>query len=721
MKLSTSLFFTLVGLAGLSKSVVIPRHSSSSSSSSKPHLKVYELNVTYGRGAPDGYERDVFLLNGKWPADPILLDEGDEVEIRMNNQSPYPFAQHWHGIYQVGTPEMDGVPGVNQWNIPPGGNYTYRWKAIDQYGAYWHHSHERGYYADGLRGPIYIRPSKERARPWHLITKDPKEIQQLQEAEDDYSLLFFMDHYHNNTNQIMDIVEKSGVPPGCMDSFLLNGKGRQYCINQDQVAKFASPIEAHLHDAYSHIMKDYSTKGCVVLVEPKPGYDAKEVLDVEMTPCQNTTGAIEVFNAGKVVKAGRKWMNLQVIDASTGWFMGLSIDHHRMWIVAVDGQYVVPVQVDTAEVAIGSRLSVMVELNETYAHQRREFAVRLTGSAVLQPIEGYGLLSYDAKAPSERKLSLEEGFHHLLYEREGAAVDLGGDVLPGKVKLNESQLIPYEQPKVPGKADVTIHVLAAEMSLNAWSLAAQPLDTAKLADSAPMLFTEVEAMAKDQPHRSITNGSVVDLIVQSSPHTPDGGPNPTHPVHLHGHKFHVLGEGSDVFGWDDVESARAAGVKFNFENPPFRDGYNLPGGGWMVLRYTANNPGAQILHCHIDDHLIMGMGAVLLEGLDTLQPGQFGELLTKRPTLLPQTENDWFGNLTGAQLDEWRKANNWSEPTTTEGSWGSPRVHNDGSVTLGLERRSSSSSSHPRRSWSIREILNGHRSLESYRSSLSLA
>lgn len=60
------------------------------------------------------------------------------------------FAEHWHGIFQHGTPESDGVPGVTQWNIYPGESYTYRFNVSSQYGAYWHHAHERGYYADGV-------------------------------------------------------------------------------------------------------------------------------------------------------------------------------------------------------------------------------------------------------------------------------------------------------------------------------------------------------------------------------------------------------------------------------------------------------------------------------------------------------------------------------------------------------------------------------------------
>lgn len=35
----------------------------------------------------------------------------------------------------------------------------------------------------------------------------------------------------------------------------------------------------------------------------------------------------------------------------------------------------------------------------------------------------------------------------------------------------------------------------------------------------------------------------------------------------------------------------------------------------IVLRYIADNPGAWIVHCHIDWHLVAGLGFVVQEGI----------------------------------------------------------------------------------------------------------
>src|SRR4051812_2290175 len=50
---------------------------------------------------------------------------------------------------------MDGVPGVSQCPIPPGGSFTYTFQA-DLYGSSWYHSHYSAQYAGGLIGPMVI-------------------------------------------------------------------------------------------------------------------------------------------------------------------------------------------------------------------------------------------------------------------------------------------------------------------------------------------------------------------------------------------------------------------------------------------------------------------------------------------------------------------------------------------------------------------------------------
>jgi FtsP/CotA-like multicopper oxidase with cupredoxin domain len=60
-----------------------------------------------------------------------------------------------------------------------------------------------------------------------------------------------------------------------------------------------------------------------------------------------------------------------------------------------------------------------------------------------------------------------------------------------------------------------------------------------------------------------------------------------HPIHLHGHDFHVLAQGTGTY--DDT-------VALNLVNPPRRDVALLPLSGYLVLAFETDNPGAWLMH-----------------------------------------------------------------------------------------------------------------------------
>merc|ERR1712000_46497 len=99
-------------------------------------------------------------------------------------QSPYA-KESPTGILQRGTPQMDGVPGVTQYPIAPGSNFTYRFKLDNEYGFYWYHSHFRAYYNDAIRGPITILPKRSRTRPFESLASCDADIETLLQAERD--------------------------------------------------------------------------------------------------------------------------------------------------------------------------------------------------------------------------------------------------------------------------------------------------------------------------------------------------------------------------------------------------------------------------------------------------------------------------------------------------------------------------------------------------------
>lgn len=81
-----------------------------------------------------------------------------------------------------------------------------------------------------------------------------------------------------------------------------------------------------------------------------------------------------------------------------------------------------------------------------------------------------------------------------------------------------------------------------------------------------------------------------------------------HPLHLHGHKFHVLDmallNGTADLGYDGFVKLNIP--KANPKRPPFKDTTVLPFPGYVRFRFRASNPGFWLFHCHYDWHLSIG-------------------------------------------------------------------------------------------------------------------
>jgi hypothetical protein len=98
-----------------------------------------------------------FVFNDTYSGPWIQACWGDILNITVTVTSNTGFdmgtSVHWHGIRQLRSMHMDGVPGITQCPIAPGSSFTYTFKAM-QYGSSWYHSHYSLQYADGLLGPL---------------------------------------------------------------------------------------------------------------------------------------------------------------------------------------------------------------------------------------------------------------------------------------------------------------------------------------------------------------------------------------------------------------------------------------------------------------------------------------------------------------------------------------------------------------------------------------
>ncbi|QDS68790.1 hypothetical protein FKW77_005840 [Venturia effusa] len=115
----------------------------------------------------------------------------------------------------------------------------------------------------------------------------------------------------------------------------------------------------------------------------------------------------------------------------------------------------------------------------------------------------------------------------------------------------------------------------------------------------------------------------------------------SHPIHLHGHDYHVLAEG--VGEWD--------GAIVNADNTQRRDVQLMQPGlsdgtpSYIVIQWNQDNPGVWPLHCHIAWHVSAGLYINVLERPDDIQKFTV-------PHSLTDTEDSWNSFSSSVVVDQ---------------------------------------------------------------------
>ena len=111
----------------------------------------------------------VYGFNGQSPGPFLRVRERATVTVRFENRLELPSAVHWHGIRLDN--RFDGVPGMTQDPVPPGGGFTYVLRFPDP-GIYWYHPHVREDVQQelGLYGNILVRGTATNA--WGPVDRE---------------------------------------------------------------------------------------------------------------------------------------------------------------------------------------------------------------------------------------------------------------------------------------------------------------------------------------------------------------------------------------------------------------------------------------------------------------------------------------------------------------------------------------------------------------------
>jgi FtsP/CotA-like multicopper oxidase with cupredoxin domain len=94
----------------------------------------------------------VWAYNGQVPGPLLRVPKGREVAVRLVNKLTQPTSLCWHGVRIVNA--MDGVAGLTQAPVPPGGTFDYRFVPPDA-GLYWYHPHVLPHSAEQIGRGLY--------------------------------------------------------------------------------------------------------------------------------------------------------------------------------------------------------------------------------------------------------------------------------------------------------------------------------------------------------------------------------------------------------------------------------------------------------------------------------------------------------------------------------------------------------------------------------------
>ncbi|XP_022743596.1 laccase-7-like [Durio zibethinus] len=445
---------------------------------------------------------------------------------------------------------------ITQCPIRPGNKYTYKFRIIKQEGTLWWHAHVSWLRAT-VHGALIIRPRAGHSYPF------PKPYKEVP--------IILGEWWNANVVDVENLALATGAAPNISDAYTINGW---------------------------------------------PG---------DLYPCSKK----KMYKLK--VEQGKTYL-LRIINAALNNQLFYKIANHKMTVVAIDASYTKPYVTDVVVSGPGQTVDVLLTADQPVGSYYMGAIPYASAAVQFDNTTTRGVIDYDGAPSSATPLM-------------PALPAFNDTPTANKFYTNITGLVggPHWEP-VPRKVDhkmfVTIGLglqvcpanstcqgpkLSASMNNKSFVLPTSlSLLQAFFFNASTGVYTTdfpAEPLIKfDYTNASINNNqlllfppkgtkvtklkfnSTVEIIFQNTAILAVEN----HPMHLHGFNFHVLAQGFGNYNHTAVRK------KLNFINPQIRNTIGVPVGGWAVIRFTANNPGAWIIHCHLDMHLPLGLATAFL-------------------------------------------------------------------------------------------------------------
>lgn len=327
-------------------------------------------------------------------------------------------------------------------------------------------------------------------------------------------------------------------------------------------------------------------------------------------PCDNTTLPCTP-NAGVSkfkFQSGKKHL-LRLINTGAEGNQKFSIDGHQMKVVAVDFVPVEPYMTNVVTLAIGQRSDVIIEAT---GNPSDTFWMRS------QLAQGFRCTLTDGISPN--------ALAAVYYEDADtdAVPQSTSDVTQAQLEQCKNDPIDVTEPlcKIPLEEPDHVERVDFDFRSNGTNFIWYVNNSTYRGNyNDPTLL---KAKRGETDYSSEANVYQFPGAKNVRIHLVNHGLIGGHPMHLHGHDYHILAEG---FGeWD--------GAVTNPENTLRRDVHQMQNArnvsgvvepSYMVLQFVQDNPGAWPLHCHLAWHVSGGLFMQVLERPEDIQKQNFDE------------------------------------------------------------------------------------------------
>ncbi|KAL2531104.1 Cupredoxin superfamily protein [Abeliophyllum distichum] len=525
-------------------------------------VRHYNWEMKYEFKSPDCYKKLAITINGRSPGPSIIAQQGDTIIVELKNSLLTENAAiHWHGIRQIRTPWFDGTEGVTQCPILPGDTFVYKF-VVDRPGTYLYHAHYGMQREAGLYGSIRVSLPDGESEPFSY----------------DYDRsIILSDWYHTSTyEQAAGLSSIPFVWVGEPHSILIQGKGRFNCSTPG--------IEAGLCNA----------------------------TNPECTPYALTV-------------IPRKTYRLRIGSLTSLSALSFEIEGHNMTVVEADGHNVEPFVVQNLFIYSGETYSVLIRADQDPS--RNYWASAKVVSRNSNTPNGLAIFNYypnhprrnppTVPPPGPRWNDTEPRFAQSI-----AIKSHQGYIHPPPQTSDRVIVMLNTQNRINGNVRWSINNISFNLPHTPYLISLKhnllhTFDQSPLPEGYDFANYDIYSIAKNV-NATASSGiyklkfnTTVDIILQNA-NTMNLNNSETHPWHLHGHDFWVVGYGKGKF--DKFKDPK----NYNLVNPIMKNTVPVHPYGWTALRFQANNPGVWAFHCHIESHFFMGMGVVFEEGIEKL-------------------------------------------------------------------------------------------------------